>query len=129
LCIPYILLLLAITLPRISISEFGVKINYAILYKMILTRISRFAVTWKTRQIALDRNDRESYVQLSIRELAIYAVFFVIFFTCKRRPRTTCQHNIIITNILWKHYTSIPVLQRPTTVHYTGCNRKTWQIK
>lgn len=67
---------------------------------MILTRISRFAVTWKTRQIALDRNDRESYVQLTIKELAIYAVFFVIFFACKPRPRATCQHNIIITNIM-----------------------------
>eukprot|EP00102_Acyrthosiphon_pisum_P011655 XP_008180466.2 PREDICTED: polycystin-2-like isoform X2 [Acyrthosiphon pisum] len=48
-------------------------------------RIVRPKVTWKTRQIALDRNDRELYVQLTIKELAIYAVFFVIFFaSCTR---------------------------------------------
>uniref|UniRef100_A0A2S2QBP7 Polycystin-2 n=1 Tax=Sipha flava TaxID=143950 RepID=A0A2S2QBP7_9HEMI len=39
----------------------------------------RFSVVWRTRQIALDRNDRESYVKLTVRELIVYGVFLVIF--------------------------------------------------
>ncbi|XP_025414980.1 polycystin-2-like isoform X2 [Sipha flava] len=39
----------------------------------------RFSVVWCTRQIALDRNDRESYVKLTVRELIVYGVFLVIF--------------------------------------------------
>ncbi|XP_050055561.1 polycystin-2-like [Aphis gossypii] len=43
--------------------------------------IVRPKVIWKTRQIALDINDRELYVKLTIKELVAYVVFFVIFFT------------------------------------------------
>jgi len=42
-----------------------------------------FPVLWMTRQIALNINDRESYVDLSIQELVVFTVFFAILVACK----------------------------------------------
>jgi len=86
---------------------------------MVLTRISRFAVIWKTRQIALDRNDRELYVKLTIEELAIYALFFVIFFVCKRNRRQLAS--ILLLLSIYKNTIPTTHARLMTAVHIQLC--------
>lgn len=44
-----------------------------------------FAVRWMTRQIALDIDDRDSYVNMSIKETLTLVVFFACLLACKSR--------------------------------------------